>query len=134
MPPTPINSELILIPFLCGSLVLSFILAALGAVFKVYRPLVPISERLRKLFAKSVPEPGPEASQNMTTTRVELVDNGFQGRESVLRGNLGMTRSTFDEVNSLARMQRLIYNAMGGLCSVSTAGCLKKFDITVIYA
>lgn len=61
---------------------LSFLLAALAAVFKVYRPLVPVGERLRGMFRKEVRE---------KQTRVELVDNGFEGRESVMREQgLGM--------------------------------------------
>lgn len=87
MPPTPINSETILLSFLCGSLVVSFLLAALSAVFKVYRPLVPVGDRLRKAFARDdtpeMPTPG------YSKARVELVDNGFQNRESLVCGILG---------------------------------------------
>lgn len=87
MPPTPINSESILLSFLCGSLVVSFLLAALSAVFKVYRPLVPMGDRLRKAFASgdapNMPMPG------FAKTRVELVDYGFQNRESLVCGKLG---------------------------------------------
>lgn len=51
-------------------------------MFKVYRPLVPIGERLRGMFKKEVRE---------KQTRVELVDNGFEDRESVMREHgLGM--------------------------------------------
>lgn len=91
MPPPPINSEPILLSFLCGSLVLSFLLAALSAVFKVYRPLVPVGERLRRIFANDVSE-SETTTARLVKTRVELLDNGFQDRESVLCGKLGMAQ------------------------------------------
>lgn len=91
MPPTPLSSETIVISFLCGSLALSFLLAALGAIFKVYRPSVPVVQRLRKFLAKGAP--GSETTgqqQAVERTAVELVDNGFAGRESLVRGMLSM--------------------------------------------
>lgn len=92
MPPTPINSETILLSFLCGSLIVSFLLAALSAMFKVYRPLVSVGDRLRKAFANNDTPDMPMSG--FAKTRVELVDYGFQNRENLVCGKLGTNETT----------------------------------------
>lgn len=98
MPPTtqpqkqPPNAETIVISFLCGSLVLSFLLAALAAVLKVYPkpPVVPFMKRILAKMRRTPPTPIqeelPEVRQREVHQREvhqrELQQRGVQQREA----------------------------------------------------
>lgn len=93
MPPTtqpqkqPPNAETIVISFLCGSLVLSFLLAAVAAVLKVYPkpPVVPFMKRILAKMRRTPPTPVqeelPEVRQREVHQR-ELPQRGVQQREA----------------------------------------------------
>jgi hypothetical protein len=92
MPPTtqpqkqPPNAETIVISFLCGSLVLSFLLAAVAAVLKVY-PKPPVGQFMKWILAKMrrtppnpVQEELPEVRQREVQQR-EVQQREVQHRE-----------------------------------------------------
>ncbi|KAI5843523.1 hypothetical protein DFP73DRAFT_632345 [Morchella snyderi] len=90
MPPTtqpqkqPPNAETIVISFLCGSLVLSFLLAAVTAVLKVYtRPqVVSFIKRTLARMRRTPPTPVQEELPEVRQSEVQQREVQLQRREA----------------------------------------------------
>lgn len=82
-----LNSETILLSFLCSSLLVSFLLAALSAVLKVHR----LQQKPRS---------------------IELMDEGFHGRECAKVGTYGCVSTNKEVVNT--KQQRVRRRLRGG--------------------